>query len=60
MIKLLLRREIFNIVIKMIIVICLLFQGAYNRTSRPAVPPAKIYLARPLQATVLLLHRLLV
>ena len=27
--------------------------GGYNRTSRPAVQPAKIYLARPLPAALL-------
>ena len=32
--------------------------GGYNRSSRPAIRPAKIYLARRLQAALLRLHRL--
>ena len=31
-------------------------KGRYNRSSRPAVRPAKIYLARPLPAALLCLH----
>ena len=38
--------------------LCLRIKGAYNRTSRPAVRPAKTYLTWPLPAALLRLHRL--
>ena len=51
------RGILLHIILQQINFFCHKKSGAYNRTSRPAVRPAKIYLARPLPAALLCLHR---
>ena len=52
-------KKIFAVVktVQAVIVLINHNSGGYNRTPRPAVRPAKIYLARLLPAALLRLHR---